>query len=80
MQSLRMADGFARPAHSFRFGPIPLNSRETPHGRTALYRRARSRFSFQFGSNPRLTAPAHPLALCALDAMHQLSGNSSHAA
>ena len=31
--------------------------------------------SFQFGSHPRLTAPAHPIALCALDAMHQLSGN-----
>lgn len=29
--------------------------------------------SFQFGSHPRLTAPAHPIALCALDAMHQLS-------
>jgi pyruvate/2-oxoglutarate dehydrogenase complex dihydrolipoamide dehydrogenase (E3) component len=36
--------------------------------------------SFQFGSHPRLTAPAHPIALCALDAMHQLSGNSSHVA
>ncbi len=29
--------------------------------------------SFQFGSHPRLTAPAHPIALCALDALHQLS-------
>lgn len=29
--------------------------------------------SFQFGSHPRLTAPAHPIALCALDAMQQLA-------
>ncbi|TVP90515.1 MAG: FAD-dependent oxidoreductase [Thioalkalivibrio sp.] len=36
--------------------------------------------SFQFGSHPRLTAPAHPIALCALDAMHQLSGNGSSTA
>jgi hypothetical protein len=36
--------------------------------------------SFQFGRHPRLTAPAHPIALCALDAMHQFSGNSSNAA
>jgi NADH oxidase (H2O2-forming) len=36
--------------------------------------------SFQFGSHPRLTAPAHPIALCALDAMHQLSCDSSNAA
>jgi len=36
--------------------------------------------SFQFGSHPRLTAPAHPIALCALDAMHQLSGTGSNAA
>ena len=36
--------------------------------------------SFKLGRYPRLTAPAHPIALCALDAMHQLSGNSSNAA
>ncbi len=34
---------------------------------------------FQFGSHPRLTAPAHPIALCALDALHQLSENGSGA-
>ncbi len=28
---------------------------------------------FQFGSHPRLTAPAHPVALAALDALHRLS-------
>lgn len=28
--------------------------------------------SFQFGSHPRLTAPAHPIALCALEALSQL--------
>ncbi len=28
--------------------------------------------SFQFGSHPRLTAPAHPIALCALEALEQL--------
>jgi len=28
--------------------------------------------SFQFGSHPRLTAPAHPIVLCAADAVKQM--------